>query len=593
MELSGYPKTSNPFENDNARNSTVEDLPKQFVWTKAFSRLITAKNHIVLGARGSGKTAIIKMLSHEYLSKLKNKQATEIIRSRKFIGIYVPMRLSWVGGLKNKVWLDESEHERHFQWRLNISCCSSYLSTLRSCIDCYSENAGNRALTERDISERIGQSWFDKDGIYSIRELREALADLEYQKLLNEQRARVDLSITPESVGAAFELGLFEPLKRAIDITKRFIEFPADVAWAVCLDEAEYLSTLHHIILNSHLRTFADGLVFKITTMPYKHYSLETNTSVPLNRKDDFTYIYLDNIDVASRSGKGNEFDALKKFCEDIFAKRIKDSAWGASGISLESLLGSSYLLSNEEKVDQEGMIKLIDKYSNDRTRRRAHDLLGTKKFDDEIGRKLKGALLLRDFGATHKGNSRITAYSGYEMVIRCSDGNPRRLISLLNAFYNASNEPSGFKPISSATQDKILRLYSFDEYRRMVFEPNQGEKIYDIISLVGKYFKHMLHYQKLGTDMTLSFRFNLEDKALWDVVADAIGLGLIRPMVERSDYDTLPVMSGVFRLSYILSPHFDLLPRRGKDVALSTILSFGVDRGLDRGLTFQQMDLL
>src|SRR5690606_34910366 len=91
-----------PFESANARDHIPEILATQFVWTHSFERLLTPKNHIVLGARGSGKTALVKMLSHEYLSKHKDSKAREIIAGKKFIGTYVPMRLDWVGGLKNK-----------------------------------------------------------------------------------------------------------------------------------------------------------------------------------------------------------------------------------------------------------------------------------------------------------------------------------------------------------------------------------------------------------------------------------------------------------------------------------------------------------
>ena len=235
----------------------------------------------------------------------------------------------------------------------------------------------------------------------------------------------------------------------------------------------------------------------------------------------------------------------------------------------------------------------LIEKYCNDRTKARAAELFGTQKFDDEIGRKLKGALLLRDLRSAHKGNTRTVAYSGYEMIIRCSDGNPRRFISLLNAFYNASTEAGGFKPIPSAIQDRVLRSYSYDEYRRMVYEPSQGAQVHDVLSLIGKYFQDCLHNQKLSTDMVLSFTFNIKDDQIWSVIADAIGLGLVRPLVERSKYDFLPLKSGVFRLSYILAPHFNLLPRRGSGVSLGTILAFGVERGVERSITTSQMELL
>src|ERR1700741_4868441 len=87
------------FEIENASNLTRDELVETFVPTQAFWRLLSAKNHIVLGARGSGKTALAKMLSHDHLSRFKNERSQGIIASKNFIGIYIPTRLEWVGGL--------------------------------------------------------------------------------------------------------------------------------------------------------------------------------------------------------------------------------------------------------------------------------------------------------------------------------------------------------------------------------------------------------------------------------------------------------------------------------------------------------------
>ncbi|WP_230477950.1 hypothetical protein, partial [Dickeya solani] len=61
------------------------------------------QNQVILGSRGSGKTALIKMLSHDNLSKLATHypKAKEIIDSRKFIATYVPLRVEWVNSLNN------------------------------------------------------------------------------------------------------------------------------------------------------------------------------------------------------------------------------------------------------------------------------------------------------------------------------------------------------------------------------------------------------------------------------------------------------------------------------------------------------------
>lgn len=579
-------KSGNPFENDNARNSTPEDLPYQFVWTSDFARLISAKNHVLIGARGSGKTAIVKMLSHEYLTRFKHHEAIELISSRKFIGTYVPMRLSWVGGLKSKPWLSAAGREKHFQWRLNVACCSAFLSTIESCLKAYFPDEIERILAERDICKKISQAWFSIEDSKSVRAIRDSLADIEYKKLLDEERLRINEGREFSSVGIEFDVGLFQPLMRSIAILKMFVDFPRDAVWAVCLDEAEYLSPEYQKILNSHMRTFADGLFFKITTMPYKHYTLDTNTEVPLVKGDDFDYIYLDNVQ-PSQKGE-SEYDVLKRFCIDLFERRLKGSRWDLVNVTLEDILGSSYVLS-DKSIDRAELIELIGKYANDSTIERAKLLVGSPKFDDEIGRKLKGALLLRESASKLKGNTSSQIYSGLEMVIRCSDGNPRRFISILNALYLAGSGDDEIKRIPHAVQDRILRHFSNGEYRRIVSEPGQGDAVHKILSKIGKYFKDSLHYRPLSTDLILSFRYNVDDDNVWSIVSEAVGLGLIRPIFDKSRLDDLPVKSGVFRLSYMLSPQFLLLPRRGKSISLSSILN----GDLSGGNSIQQLELI
>ena len=79
------------------------------------------------GARGAGKTALAKMLSHDHLALMKDPQAESAIREQQFIGIYVPTRLEWVGGsLKNKPWQTEVQKEEFFQWRLNLALLGTH-----------------------------------------------------------------------------------------------------------------------------------------------------------------------------------------------------------------------------------------------------------------------------------------------------------------------------------------------------------------------------------------------------------------------------------------------------------------------------------
>src|SRR5215213_6270899 len=131
------------FEIENARNLTRDELVATFIPTQSFWRLLSAKNHIVLGSRGSGKTALAKMISHDHLTRLQDQRAQNAIGAQPLVGIYVPTKLEWVGGLRNKPWQNEREKEEFFQWRLNLSTCLAFLVTLRNCLDTYIGDIGD------------------------------------------------------------------------------------------------------------------------------------------------------------------------------------------------------------------------------------------------------------------------------------------------------------------------------------------------------------------------------------------------------------------------------------------------------------------
>ena len=99
------------------------------------------------------------MLAHDHLSQLHDEQAQQVIASKSFIGIYVPTRIEWVGGLKNKPWQTEKEKEEFFQWRLNISTCLALLVTAQSCLNTYVHNKVDRALAEESLAEELSKSW--------------------------------------------------------------------------------------------------------------------------------------------------------------------------------------------------------------------------------------------------------------------------------------------------------------------------------------------------------------------------------------------------------------------------------------------------
>lgn len=565
----------NLFEVENARNLSTSEVVNTFVPTASFWRLLSPKNHIVLGARGSGKTELVRMLAHDHLSQFDDKRAREIIQRKEFIGIYVPTRLEWVGGLKNKQWQTEEEAERFFQWRLNISTCAAYLVTLRSCLDTYIENYGDRARVERDLVNALYKTWSGEDGrgCNSIATLQEYLEDTEHNKQAQLTRARVTgiESSEDNQIGSYFESELFLPLRRATTLASRALEFPKNTVWMLCLDEAEFLETLHHRILNSHLRANPGNLVFKITTMPYCHHTLETNMHSSLSVGHDFEYIYIDKDPITMVPGE----DGGDYFARALFNKRAGQSAGNYQWEEFESLLGQSILLDqkNSDWSSDSRMMSFLKKYANAATQERASRLAGKAVFKDQISRKIHGALLLKNAVAELKGGSKLEVYSGIKMAIRCSDANPRRLIRIINLFISERGKNEVLSSIKPSRQTTLLTTFSTSTLSRVQSEPQNGPDLFKFLSAVGEYMQHDLHDSLIGTDQISSIEVDvpITDNE-WNVIKNAVGLGLLYPNMTANSGDQMPERSGVFRLAYVLAPRFRILPRMGKAVSIKRI---------------------
>jgi len=526
------------------------------------------------------------MLSHDHLSLLDEPLARKITEERQFIGTYIPTRLEWVGALKNKPWQSEGEKESLFQWRLNLSSCLAFLSTVESCIKQYGGDVGNQAVLEEEIVGLLSEAWRDGPQTHTtVRKLREHLEDIEYR---NNQRLATVRALDGDAsslnpVGIAFDTEVFSVLRRGIALLSRVLEFPTSCVWLVCVDEAEFLDPIHHRILNSCLRAFPGNLRLKLTTMPYCHYTLDTNTSVPLDVGDDFEYVYVDS-DPVLFERTSREFGTIgTQFGRRLFSKRAEASGFtDTRSIRLRDLLGDSPLIDPKEEDWQPGspMMRLLEKHASRETFKRAKKLAGTPKFLQAIGRKIGGALLLREARAQLKGHQETDIYAGASMAIRCGDANPRRLIRIFNSYLlllNARADRERSPRLSGKDQTRALRKLSLSTLSRVKSEPHIGPELFEFVNLLGEFMHASLFHQPLATDQVSSVEIdaNLSD-VQWVVIKRAVGLGLLYPNLGSGQSDDMPDREGTFHLAYILAPHFFILPRRGAVRPLSTIVRFG-----------------
>jgi len=584
------------FEVDNARNLSREETVNTFVDRQGFWRLLSAKNHIVLGSRGSGKTAIAKMLSHNYLSAHDNERSKKIIKDREYIGIYVSAKLSLTTPEFYADNLKGDNRDQEFIWQLNHAVCEAFIDVVESCLDAYVPDSDERRIQGYKLANEYGRIWgSDAVQLTSFDTLREFMADLSHDKNFRDTKSRIlgDDYSSDKSSAVYFYGPLFEPLKRSITILKRKIKFPDNSNWLLCLDEVEWLNERHHKILNTFMRTDSGKLYLKLTTMPYRHYTLDTMAGISINDGHDFEYVYLDRDNwYFNQKFK----DSISQFSSRIFSKRVRFAGYSGAK-NLRSLLGPSQLL-EDKKEDWGGESKyfarLLD-HANEATIDRARNLLDVSgRYHDQIVRKIRPAILLRDAVRYSSGRAEMTIYSGASLVVRCSDNNPRILIQIFNKLLLESGgarldrsqrelDLRSIKSVRKVVQNRVLSDFSGSFLRRVLAE-KRGREIFELVSTIGNYMRRHLHEGHIGTDFLSSVIVNFDDEAEFgQLIKEAVGLGYLYPSVNQKDPDRMPLTTGEFHLGLVLTPHFQLLPRKGKAHRLRRILESKSDRLIGR----------
>lgn len=564
----------NPFDMENARNLTISQVVDTFVAIPAYWTLFSSKNHIVLGSRGSGKTSIAKMLSHTHLTKfkVKNEKAAEYIDNKKYIGIYIPMSAEWLGGINNK---HNAEYEsvELFQWKLNIKTCLAFTDTIKSCIEEYARTTEEKIIIEVEIVSKLKAFWFpDDNDIKNIKEVQDHLGviDFDIQVRLAKERILGRSASVDYVRGLEFAVDLFAPLKKGINILSQYFGLETS-SWFICLDEAEILTSAQQKIINSYLRSCSGNLFFKIITMPYAHTTRETNVGANLNAGDDFEYVYIDN---ESPFIYTEQSLSMPEIIIELFKKRAS-SYEIYKDITIQNLLGESTLLDKhtfDNNVASKDM-QLLMKYTDSKTLKRATDMLNEKRVDDfnnQIGRKMRGLLYLKDNVANARGRTKIDVYSGARMIVQCTDGNPRRLIRLFKVLLNAAQSNKKSSELPRAKQSEILMNFSESILLRVQSEEKIGTQLYDLLRNIGNNMKSKVHDTPLTTEQIYSIKLNKEvSDEQWQMIKRAVANGLIYP-TDNASY--LQYKEGTYRLAYVLCPYFLLLPRKGQAVSLNRI---------------------
>ncbi|MEN6475869.1 MAG: hypothetical protein ABFD81_17780 [Syntrophaceae bacterium] len=550
----------NPFHDSqfrayDATKSQLEFYPTSFFWS-----LFNEENEILIGTRGSGKTALLKMLTYSNLKHLNYDIAKQHVTSRRYIGFYVPMNLEFMSSLPGQR-VKHQDKVIFFQYAFNCSAIHAFLSELSEVLNDIFLDKKLRAEVEFNLCSYLSKIWFaDREDLpATIIEMKGNVVQC-FSSIFSRndimQATEIELLAQP----------ILLPIKNALRGIEKILGVDlTDTHWLVCIDEAEFLDESCIQCINTFMRAEQRPLVVKMATLPYKHSTLATNQpGIFLEpHGSDFNYRQVD-LDPESY-----DFVSLTNY---VCNSRLRRCGIESDDVTLESFLGKEG--HNDDLVDyyraemgeleatEDVIMSGIRGALSEQRRNRIDELI-------EEPEKLKHAYL-KKFAPLYyvrkmrhensKGNRTPGWFAGAKTIRRIADGNPRRFIQVMNAIVNAACKAH----LTPKEQHRAVTRFCSDMHTAVEGYPEYGLFLSGLVDAIGNELQDKVHGQAMkfvGCGFSVSDDFLNKDYFL-----KALQLGIAYCFIKTDENSFLysVTQDSSLRLSYLLGVYFWLPLREG-----------------------------
>nr|WP_296770649.1 hypothetical protein [Rhodococcus sp. (in: high G+C Gram-positive bacteria)] len=595
-----------PFESFNARALSAPLVARTFVPPGHFSRLVQRRHHLLIGPRGSGKTTLLKMLQPAALNAWNHIDAEDYRAKVDYTGVFIPTDISWQSQLTSLTEGGLTSAEA-----LLIVRASFTTSVLLACVTSLSYRNNRKTtsktgfrqieiskISESDISDMLGGSWHLEVDIPSLTGLQFALRN-RLSQLNSFANRELVLGITgrTERLSSAQSLHLsFLPcVSLFLDAVEIAIPETSGQRWALLFDELELAPGSVREELFRALRSVDERLLFKLSISPYsrEHTVLsDPSSAMPGHDHDEINLTY------------ANPNDS-KDFCDALFGQMLGIDGWEMT--DADRILGESeFAREHADSGDgfraygpksRVGMQfrKLYDsdqsfqKYIDDRDIdiERLHEL--PSEIMDKNVRKLRSLVAVRTTFRTPdsvhentrrrvRGRRAPALYAGSRALFAMSEGNPRWLIGVVSQLLIQVDEKD--RRVPASLQSHEIQQVS-DRFRALLktiptpMSPKSFRGVLSILDEIGLFVFDQVVRDSFTPDPVGSF---IVDSKAPDWIIDIIGKSLnAGAIVYVPDSDASPMLSSLrgkrFRISYVLSPYYEIPILQMRAISLSTIL--------------------
>lgn len=564
----------NPFHEAQAKTFGDDKLVGEFLPTSIYTELFNEQHEILIGSRGSGKTALLRMLSYSCFSKIKDAVIQKIADQNRFFGFYIPLHLEFMASLPQDT-DDGSCSTEFFQFAFNCAAAKAFLTEIRTLLNLREKDSQRRLEKEAVFLKRLHQMWkLNSDKHFLTLEDLAGEIDMVYFQ----QHPWKDKT---HSSPPLFAKHLFSPIIAVLPLfcTELGIDFQKS-HWLACVDEAEFLKPAYLKCFNTFMRSDNRPIVLKLATLPFKYSSMETQipgVTVECNG-NDFNFRSID------LSWESKDFRLLVDHLCKMRLQRIK---LFAEGVTLKDFVGQlgnddpkDYYkeeFSNENTNDDKILEDIISELSRARRDRFEQIRDNPERVASDYFKKFSPVFYMRRMKREEKpGNRKVGFFAGPTIIRRIADGNPRRFIQLMYDMFDQAKKTK----LSWKAQHEVVESFASRECERAAGLPEFGILLDIILNALGTLMETRVHGKEYMVESGFNFVVR-EDLLANSSVRSALELGIAYSFMFVEGEESLFLgitKDSNFRLSHVVATKYWLPMRNGTPVTLQSRNSSGLN---------------
>ena len=575
-------RAPSPFGGVNAKSAAREQVVQQYVWTDVAKSVDTDEPQIVLGPRGSGKTALLLSLTFEGRARSpEHSNSPQSVLS--LLGLLCPMNIGDITAFNSKGWMPIAQRERLFMAMLTTLWAQELVSTIKK-VGPWSRSNEIECPSDTESAQLLSQLWIgDQPSVRNLDDIRL------YVKTFRNRVLEALSVYNPQERSSCFSklstVPLFHRGTGLLSDTAGELqrwECFKFTKWALLFDEVEFLSETQQTAVYSLLGQPSEILVTKIATRPYAHARAVDNTNPRLVEGNDFHELILSfTSELELRAPDEGTTKNFEDVANGIWTRRLEgqrikaiplDEVWEDFAYAEVIALASTELPQDRDSLE----LALIADLS-DTARARASELRESdrKKFLDQYWRRYLQPFRYRlASDAASKYGLELPLVWGCRALLRACDGNCRWFLRLADECWRLYWSVDGLRPLSAYEQYAAIRNLSDSICRPTGSLTECGPELKTLIERVASEFSIRIVKRSSLVEEALT----VEAKDLSDSQANAIAVGvaygLIVPKLVVTDRGSLfyPTKDVELRLGFPVAVHKELPLRSGTTLKISNL---------------------